>query len=75
MNKNTSGAVLVLILAAAGLFYDKPTAWALAALTAALAFLAWEFGEHASRAAQGIGVVLALLSWVTVACAALSLAN
>jgi hypothetical protein len=78
MNQNTAGAVLLVILAAAGFVQHVPAAWALAALAAALAFLKAEAdrgdvlfdGLHWRRAAA----VCALGSWFAVALAVLSLA-
>lgn len=73
MNKNTSGALLVLIIAAAGLVHDKPWAWGLAAVTCALAFLAEEFADVDTLGSALLRVCIAVLSWVTVAAAFLAL--
>lgn len=77
MNQNTSGAVLLLIIAAAGLYTNHPLAWVLAAATAALAFLANELRDAAnlfgvSRLSVAAEVV-AIASWITIAAASLSL--
>lgn len=73
MNQNTAGAVLVLILAAAGLVQDQPAVWALAAVTAALAFVCHEVGllyDFSGRPLfWGLRNALALASWATVALA------
>ncbi|OWK18309.1 hypothetical protein AJ88_03770 [Mesorhizobium amorphae CCBAU 01583] len=70
MNKNTAGALLVLIIAAAGLVHDKPWAWGLAAVTCALAFLAEELGDVTSSVGTAIARVgVALLSWATIVAA------
>jgi len=75
MNKNTAGAVLVLILAAYGIVNDETAVWVLAAATAALAFLASEALDysdlHRSDFAMKLNVGFALASWATVAGAAL----
>ncbi|MER9410316.1 hypothetical protein [Mesorhizobium sp. M0589] len=73
MHKNTSGALLVLIIAAAGLAHDNPWAWGLAAITCALAFLAEEFADVGSVGAAVLHVCLAVLSWVAVGAAFLAL--
>jgi hypothetical protein len=70
MDQNTSGAVLLLILAAAGFIQHQPAVWMLAGLTAGLAFLTVEL--------RGLGMTnlafnTALASWATVAVAALIL--
>ncbi|RWI22869.1 MAG: hypothetical protein EOQ92_18315 [Mesorhizobium sp.] len=73
MNKNTAGAVLVLIVAATGLMHDNPWACGLAAATCALAFLAEEVREVSTIGAAIIGVGLALASWATITLAAVAL--
>lgn len=73
MNKNTAGALLVLIIAAAGLVHDKPWAWGLAVVTCALAFLAEEMRDVGTLGAELLRVGLALTSWATIALAAMSL--
>lgn len=70
MDQNTSGAVLLLILAAAGFVQQQPSVWMLAGFTAALAFVTVEL--------RGLGMTnwafnTALASWATVALAALIL--
>lgn len=77
MNQNTAGAVLLLVLAAAGLVYGTPVAVALVAVTAALAFLA-EDCRDAGKNGCGVqyllvGFGMAVLSWITTAAAAVSL--
>ncbi|PAQ09550.1 hypothetical protein [Mesorhizobium temperatum] len=73
MNKNTAGAVLVLIIAAAGLVYDKPWAWGFAAATCALAFLAEKLSELDTVGAAILRLGFALLSWATVVAAFIAL--
>ncbi|ESZ07169.1 MULTISPECIES: hypothetical protein [unclassified Mesorhizobium] len=73
MNKNTSGAVLVLIIAAAGLHLNNLWAWGLAATTCALAFLAEEFSDVGTVGAAVLHVCLAVLSWVAIGAAFLAL--
>ena len=77
MNQNTSGAVLVLILAAAGLIQHEPVTWGLAALAAALAFIKAELElAHVLFQWPQLRVavfVAALASWVSVVFAALAL--
>ncbi|QND67650.1 hypothetical protein HB777_29410 [Mesorhizobium loti] len=73
MNKNTSGALLVLIIAAAGLHLDRPWAWGLAAATCALAFLAEEFADAGNLGGAVAHVCIAVLSWGTVGAAFLAL--
>lgn len=77
MNQNTSGAVLLLILAVAGFVGHEPAVWGLAALSAALAFIKAEldlahvlFGWPELQWATAAS---ALASWVAVAVAALIL--
>jgi hypothetical protein len=77
MNQNTAGAVLLLIIAAAGLHNNVPAAWWLAGITAALAFVNHEVRAlYEVSGRQGLakaGFVIAFLSWLTVAAAAYSL--
>jgi len=71
MNTNTSGALLVGILAAAGLMWSSPlTVWFCLA-TCASAFLADDMG---SVFGARVRLPLVLLSWAAVASAAISLA-
>lgn len=78
MNQNTAGAVLVLILAAAGFVNDKPAAWGLVALSAALAFLKAELDRADVLfnwpELQWAAAASALASWVAVIAAATILA-
>jgi hypothetical protein len=77
MNQNFSGAVLLLILAAAGFQTNTPAAWWFAGLTAAIAFLAEEARAYhemrGSSRAYAANVGLALASWAAVVVSALSL--
>ncbi|MER8481183.1 hypothetical protein [Mesorhizobium sp. M1322] len=77
MNQNTAGAVLLLVLAAAGFVHNNPMAWGFVALTAALAFVAQELREAGLVSAKPVlfwsDIGAAVLSWVTIAVAALSL--
>lgn len=77
MNKNTAGAVLILIIAAAGLYRDVPEAWVLAAVTCALAFLAEELRDvgslHGRPDIVSLASIPALASWVTIITAFTSL--
>jgi hypothetical protein len=73
MNRNTSGAILVLIIAAAGLVHDKPWAWGFAAATCALAFLSEEMKELDTVGAAILRAGFALTSWATIALAAFTL--
>ncbi|MBZ9807686.1 hypothetical protein [Mesorhizobium sp. ESP-6-2] len=77
MNQNTAGAVLLLILAAAGFHTNTPVAWWFAGLTAALAFLAEEaraYHEvHGGFNAAAVRFGLAVASWATVVISAISL--
>lgn len=70
MNQNTAGALLLAIIAAAGLLHDKPMAWVFAIVTAALAFLAAEVRavddyllDWKTRVIAGNAIALA--SWAT----------
>lgn len=78
MNQNTAGAVLLLIIAAAGFQTNHPAAWWLAGITAGLAFVANEVRNAneliGSDTLARVGNGLALLSWLTVAAAAVVLA-
>lgn len=69
MNQNTSGAVLLLIIAAAGLHTNHPVAWFLAGLTAGLAFISNElrtvFELHTNPAMGVAALVVAVASWIT----------
>lgn len=77
MNQNFSGAVLLLILAAAGLHTDTWAAWWFAGTSAGFAFVADDarkyYGEHGGPVVLAIGAGFAVLSWVAVAIAALAL--
>lgn len=77
MNQNFSGAVLLLILAAAGFHTNTPAAWWFAGITAALAFIAEEVRSgYDMTTAPWLWTarnVIALLSWLTVAASAYSL--
>jgi hypothetical protein len=77
MNQNTAGAVLLLILAAAGLHTDTWAAWWFAGCAAGLAFVANEardyYGNGGGYAALAMGTGFAVASWAAVAVSALSL--
>lgn len=77
MNQNTSGAVLVLILAAAGFATNQPAMWGLAAMTAALAFIKAELDlAHVLfqfPELQAAAVAATLASWAAALTAALIL--
>lgn len=73
MNKNTAGAALVLIIAAAGLVTHEPAAWGFAAFTCALAFLCEEMRDFGTIGAEIVRLGLALASWATIAIAAFAL--
>lgn len=70
MNKNTAGAVLLLIIAAAGFTWNRPEAVWFAGITCALTFLAVECLEAEYDAAAKW---LAIGSWATTALGALCL--
>jgi len=73
MNKNTAGAVLVLILAAYGIVHDETAVWSLCVATAAWAFLANEALDYANQYKSDLALKLhvgfALASQLTVASA------
>lgn len=73
MNTNTSGAILLLILAMAGLMTGNAPVYLLAAVTAALAFVTDDltnyFGRHATSGELRLIRILALASWGTTAAA------
>lgn len=72
MNKNTSGALVVLIVALAGIYNDNMAAWLLAAIAAAMAGVATDLlnnGGH-ERAATYLG----LACWLPLLAAVFSLA-
>lgn len=77
MNQNFSGAVLLLILAAAGLHTDTWAAWWCAGTSAGFAFVAEDarnyYSEHGGPVVLAISCGFAVLSWVAVAIAALAL--
>lgn len=77
MNQNFSGAVLLLILAAAGLQQGNAAAWGFAALASALAFLRKEIDLadvlYDMPELRYAGVTTAVASWVAVVIASLSL--
>jgi hypothetical protein len=74
MNKNTAGALLVLMIAAAGFTWDKPAAVVFAGVTCALTFLAAEFADCMwTHIGARAAFCLAVGSWITVALGALSL--
>lgn len=76
MNSNTSGALLVAILAVAGFAWGSPvTVWACVA-TCAAAFLAdqaRDLTEVDGGLEDAIGAGFALVSWAAVAVAAIAL--
>jgi hypothetical protein len=77
MNKNTAGAVLMLIVAAAGLHRNVPEAWVFAAMTCVLVFVTEELrdvGNLYGRADLGaFAAITAVGSWVSAAIAFTSL--
>lgn len=73
MNTNTSGALLVAILAAAGFLWSSPlTVWACIA-TCAAAFLAEQFAVVGASPFKEASTAFAALSWIAVAVAILTL--
>jgi len=78
MNSNTSGALLVAVLAVAGFAWASPvTVWACMA-TCAAAFLAEEARTAPDVGMEGfdldaVATVLTLISWIGVAVAAIAL--
>ena len=77
MNKNTAGAVLMLVLAAAGLASSNSFAVAMVITTCALTFVTEEVRDFGMVNGHGPVVQLsnipAVTSWLTTAAAALSL--
>lgn len=69
MNRNTAGAVLMLVLAAAGIWYGKPVAVALVVLTCGLTFIAEDIRSSPDGMLSGhlsfVPIILALLTWAT----------
>lgn len=83
MNKNTSGAMVVLIVALAGIYTGNMVAWLLAVVTAAIAFLTEELREfsgyeyhfHGSRFnVDAVATILAGVSWLTILAAVFAFA-
>lgn len=75
MNTNFAGVMLVGILAAGGFVYDRPAAVFLAALTAALAFVATDIRQGVATPLPLLwtSFVLAIASWVAIAAASVAL--
>lgn len=77
MTQNFSGAVLLLILAAAGLHNGIWAAWWFAGCSAGLAFVAEEarsyYGNHGGAGVFALGAGFAIASWLAVAISAFSL--
>lgn len=73
MNENTSSALLVALIGAASLTWDRPAAFVLAVVTCALATVSNELREAASYAVivekgkntYWVSVFVAGLSWLT----------
>jgi hypothetical protein len=77
MKQNFSGAVLLLILAAAGLHTGTWAAWWFAGVSAGFAFVAEDFrnyrSNHGGTVALVVGEAFAVGSWVAIAIAATAL--
>lgn len=65
MNRNTAGAVLMLVLAAAGLVKGNDWAVALIVVTCALAFVALDLRESNYGAETRVTFIMALATWLT----------
>jgi hypothetical protein len=73
MNKNTAGAVLLLVIAAAGLVSGNAFAVAMVIVTCALTFITEELRDARHYLPIELAVIPAVASWLTTAAAALSL--
>ncbi|AWC21389.1 hypothetical protein CO731_00840 [Aminobacter sp. MSH1] len=74
MNQNTAGAVLMLVLAAAGIAWNEPFAVMMVAATCALAFVCEELCDlELNEVGETAAKTLAVASWLTTAVAFFSL--
>ncbi len=73
MNKNTAGAVLLVVLAVAGFLWDRPLAVALVVATCALVVITEEMRDVPNEVPRQLSLIPAACSWLTAIAAATAL--
>lgn len=73
MNKNTAGAVLLMVLAVAGFVWDRPLAVTLVVATCALVVLTEEMRDVPHEVPRQLSLIPAACSWLTAIAAAIAI--